>query len=97
MKSPFKDIFKILNNNYFFNIFKNNFYMIIKRASNGKIHYILPVCNMTCLNLVSFAYPLRRRRLVLGRSVELRTPLEGLFNFFFNFCFLTVYVHIFKI
>ena len=35
----------------FLNIFENNFYMVIKRASNGKRHYILPVCNMTCLNL----------------------------------------------
>ena len=36
---------------YFLNIFENNFYMVKKRASSGKRHYILPVCNMTCLNL----------------------------------------------
>ena len=35
--------------------------------------------------LLVFGYPLRRSRLILGRSVELRTPLE---EFFLNFCFL---------
>ena len=43
-----------------------------------KRHYILPVCNMTCLNLCKFLrYPLRQERLVLRRSVELRTPLRN--------------------
>ena len=50
MKSTFNDIFKI-QKKIFLNIFENNFYMVIKRASNGKIHYILPVCIMTCLKL----------------------------------------------
>ena len=36
---------------YFLNISENNFYGVIKGGSNGKRHYILPVCNMTYLNL----------------------------------------------
>ena len=71
--------------------------MIKRRCSHGKIHYILPVCNLTCLNLYYLQYPLRRRRQILGRSVESRTPLEEFLLFFSNFCFLTVYVHIFEI
>ena len=39
-------------------------------------------------------YPLRRKRLVLGRSVELRTPLEVFFNFFKFLLFHCVYAHI---
>ena len=72
--------------------------MAIKADSNGKRHYILPVCNMTCLNLCKLLrYPLRRKRLILGRSVELRTPLEEFLSFFLNFCFLTVHMHILEI
>ena len=41
--------------------------------------------------LLVFAVSLPRRLLILGRSVELRTPLEDLF---FNFSFLNVYMHI---
>ena len=33
------------------NIFENNFYIVIKKGFNGKRHYILPVCNLTCHNL----------------------------------------------
>ena len=62
--------------------------MVIKRGSNGKRHYILLVCKMTCLNQF-LQYPLRRRRLILGRSVESRIPLE---EFLFFFCFLSVYM-----
>ena len=43
MKSTLKDIFKILLFYFFLNIFENNYYMVIKRASNGKRRYILPV------------------------------------------------------
>ena len=62
--------------------------MVIKRGSNGKGHYILPVCNMTV-----FAISFTPETPILGRSVESRTPLEV----FFNLCFLTVYMHLFKI
>ena len=56
--------------------------MVIKGGSNGKRHYILPVCNMTCFNLCKFLrYHLREKRIILGRSVELRTPLEEFLNF----------------
>ena len=70
-------------------MFKDNFYMFKKRSSNGNRHYILPVCNMTCLNLCLFLrYPLRRRRLISGRSVESRTPLRIILHLL-NFCFLS--------
>ena len=36
---------------YFYNIFENNFYMVKRELPAEKRHYILPVCNMTCLNL----------------------------------------------
>ena len=66
--------------------------MVIKRGANVKRHYILTVCNMTCFHLCYFLpYPLRRRRLVLGRSVELRTPPP---REFLNFVFNCVYEHI---
>ena len=47
---------------YIFSIFKilkkNFFYMVTRENYNGKIHYILPVCNMRCLNLCYFLlYP----------------------------------------
>ena len=72
---------------HFLNIFKNNFYMVIKRGSNGKRHYILPVCNVTCLNLsLVFAVSFTPRTPILGRSVESRTPLEEFF-FFLIFAF----------
>ena len=71
--------------------------MVIKGGSNGKRQYILPVCNITCLNLCNFfRYPLRRKRLILGRSMELRTPLGEFYNLK-KIVFLTVYMHIFEI
>ena len=80
------NIFKILKKNKKFGKknFFNNFYMVKKRGFNGKRHYILPVCNMTCLNLCYFLrYCLRRRRLILRRSVESAPPLRSLKNFAF--------------
>ena len=44
-------------------------------------------------SLLVFAVSLRRRSLILGRSVESRTPLED----FFYVCILSVYMHIFEI
>ena len=60
--------------------------MVKRDDTSGNRHYILPVCNMTCLNLYYFLrYPQRQKRLILGRLVESRTPLEE-FNVFFNVC-----------
>ena len=45
-------------------------------------------------SLLVFAYPLRRKWLILGRSMEYtHTPLEN----FFTFSFLRVYKHMFEI
>ena len=35
----------------FLNILENNFYMVKRKPPAEKRHYILPVCNMACLNL----------------------------------------------
>ena len=51
---------------------------------------------MSCYIQVEYSVFLRRRPVILGRSVESRTPLEEFF-LFLNFCFLTVYMHIFQI
>ena len=64
-----------------------------------KTQYSTCICNMTCLNLCYFLrYPLLRRRLILGRSVESRIPTPEEFKFFLsNICLLSVYMHIFQI
>ena len=63
-----------------------------------KIHDILPVCKMACLSLCYFfRYPLRRRRPILGGSVESRTPLEEFLNVLKLYCFISVYLRIFGI
>ena len=41
-------------------------------------------------SLLDFAYPLRRRRLILGCSVESRTPLQEFFYFKKNFASYTL-------
>ena len=60
MKSTFKDIFKILKKNFFSklnfyyflkNIFENNVSIFKREQPAKKKHYILPVGNITCLNL----------------------------------------------
>ena len=62
--------------------------MVIKGGSNGKRHYILHVPSITCLNLCYvLQYPLRRKRLIMGCSVELHTPLEEFFSIFKIFAF----------
>ena len=38
-------------------------------------------------------YPLRRRRLLSGRSVESRSPLDGFYDFFLIILFNCVYAH----
>ena len=35
----------------FFNIYKNNFYMVTREQAKGQRHHIPPVCNISCLNL----------------------------------------------
>ena len=70
--------------------------MVIKRGSNENRHYILPVCNMACLNLGKFLwYLLRQKRLFLGHSVELRSPMRKFL--IKKKMFLIVYIHIFEI
>ena len=62
--------------------------MVKKRATSGKRHYTLPVCNMTCLNLCYF----------FAVSFTPETPNFGTFSgvtFFFKFLlFNSVYAHI---
>ena len=64
--------------------------MVKKRASSGKRHYILHDMNKS---LLVFAVSFTPN---FGTLMESRTPLEDLKKNF-NFCFLTVYIHIFQI
>ena len=50
-KKLFSQIFLKLILMFFLNIFDNNFYMVTRELPMEKRHYILPVCDMTCLNL----------------------------------------------
>ena len=52
--------------------------MVIKRGANGKRQYILPVCNMTCLNLCYFLPYLLRQTPKFGTydGVAHPTPLR---------------------
>ena len=67
-----------------FNILENNFY-IVKRelpAEKDIIFYLYVTYMPKSLSVC--AYPLRRRRLILGRSAESRTPLRNFYIFMFG-------------
>ena len=50
--------------------------MVIKGGSNGKRHYILPVRNMTCLNLCMFLrYPFTPETSNFGTFGRVAHPL----------------------
>ena len=63
---------------------------MVKRELPAERHYILPVCNMTCLNLCQFLRcPLRRREFLRWSRAP---PLKYFFNFNF-LLFNYVYAH----
>ena len=57
--------------------FEPNIYMITKTSSNGKRHYTMHVSLIACLNFLYFALSYALEAAILGRSVELRTPLKN--------------------
>ena len=70
--------------------------MVIKRDSNGKRYYILPLCNMTCLNLLLvFAVSFTPEMPNFGTFGRIAHPLRN-FHIFSNFYFLTVDIHIYE-
>ena len=80
---------------HFKNILENNFYIFIKKLpwQWKKTPYSTCIQNDISQSLLALRYPLRRRRLILGRSMESRNPLEE----FCNSCFSSVYMHKFGI
>ena len=73
--------------------------MVIKRGSNAKdtIFYLYATYDMTQSMFVFSRYPLLRVRLIMGRLVELRTPLEDFLLFKKKLLFNCVYAHILNI
>ena len=79
MKSTFNDIFKILKKNiyyffFFLNILENNFYMVIKRASNGKALYSTCMQHDMPQSLLVFAASFTQETLNFGTFVGFAHP-----------------------
>ena len=70
--------------------------MVIKRGANVKRHYILTVCNMTCLNLLAVSFTPETPSFGTFGGVAHPPPTENFFFFLILF-FNCVYAHIWNL